>query len=152
MGTSLPVSSTSATNSLWTSLRICKRMNFDIKSESDVESIFQWLVGVNAFLCKKPCIAYEVVLSENSIYSAIGTLQWNSGNRKIQACTLLRSLILNHGFKDGNKRTAVVACNAIWPCTCSDSVCLQCVVDIACGSLKDISKICSILYGTGQTL
>lgn len=120
---------------------------YELHDASDVKELFDWIVGVNIRICRISSNNLSGILSENSIYSAIGTIQWCS-TREMQAASLLRSLTLNHGFRDGNKRTAVVAANRIKPFTCSDDTCIDCVVRIACGELKDVNEIKDIVFGS----
>ena len=100
---------------------------YEINDESDIEEFFNWLIGVNSCMCH------------------IGK---NGSTSEVQAAMLLRSLTLNHGFKDGNKRTAVIAANRIKPFTCSDDACIDGVVKIARGELKDVNEIRNIIFGS----
>lgn len=120
---------------------------YEINDESDIEEFFNWLIGVNSCMCHIGKNELPGILSENAIYSVIGTLQWGSTS-EVQAAMLLRSLTLNHGFKDGNKRTAVIAANRIKPFTCSDDACIDGVVKIARGELKDVNEIRNIIFGS----
>lgn len=98
---------------------------------------------------KAVCDVYgtqHLVIKENELQSAIGVQQWYD-NVKMSACAVLRSLVLNHPFRDGNKRTAYIAANYMARTTCSLSTAEQCLVDIASGNLKNVDDIRNILYG-----
>lgn len=117
-----------------------------LNTSKDVSDLFDRIVAINACICGKSYYDTSNVLSSNSIYSAIGAMQWYS-TASMQASCLFRSLILNHGFKDGNKRTAVVCASFIQPYTCSEDECIECAVQTAQGCLTEVSEICHTLYG-----
>lgn len=60
---------------------------------------------------------------------------------------LFRSLIVNHGFQDGNKRTAVVCLFDILPPAVDDVEIERIALLCSTGKLRDAYDIADLLYG-----
>lgn len=108
----------------------------------------EFVIGVNEAICdsdNKKCI----VINKNNILSALSVQQWYDDDAHL-ASALLRSLVIGHGFQDGNKRTAAAIANFICSFQCDDSTAEDCILEIAKGNLKDINNITSILYLVDQ--
>lgn len=94
-------------------------------------------------------IINSVVINESNILSALSVQQWYDDDAHL-ASALLRSLVIGHGFQDGNKRTAAAVANHIYSFQCDDSTAEDCILEIAKGDLKDVNDIASILYLADQ--
>lgn len=104
----------------------------------------EFVIGVNEAICDSDnsrCI----VINENNILSALSVQQWYEDDKHL-ASAILRSLVIGHGFQDGNKRTAATVANYICSFQCNDSIAEDCILRIATGELKDVDDIASILY------
>lgn len=104
----------------------------------------EFVIGVNEAICdsdSKNCI----VINENNILSALSVQQWYEDDAHL-ASAILRSLVIGHGFQDGNKRTAATIANYICSFQCDDFTAEECILRIAKGELKDVDEIASILY------
>ena len=104
------------------------------------------VLGINEAICEDQGTE-SVVLSRENLLSALGIQQWYQ-DKELQASALLRSLILNHPFQDGNKRTAYVAAMMVATINRDDNEVERCLLEIARGNLKDVNDIASILYNT----
>lgn len=107
----------------------------------------EFVIGVNEAICdsdNKQC----VVINESNILSALSVQQWYDDAHLASA--LLRSLVIGHGFQDGNKRTAAAVANHIYSFQCDDSTAEDCILEVAKGNLKDVNDITSILYLVDQ--
>lgn len=109
----------------------------------DAEDIIQ----INAAICEtfdEP----SSVISEDRLYSAISVFNsyFNSDNEVASA--LFRSLILNHPFADGNKRTAIVVLYYMHPPNKAPEDIENVAISIAKGELKYVEDICKLLYET----
>ena len=87
----------------------------------------------------------SLIINKNNILSALGVQQWYTSDCLL-AAALIRSLIIAHGFQDGNKRTATSIGSSILPFECSQDDSFDCIIRIAMGQLKDVDEIASILY------
>lgn len=104
----------------------------------------EFVIGVNEAVCdadNQRCI----IINETNILSALSVQQWYEDDEHL-ASALLRSLVIGHGFQDGNKRTAATVANYICNFQCNDSTAEDCILQIAKGELKDVDDIASILY------
>lgn len=88
----------------------------------------------------------SVVINENNLKSAIGTQQWYD-NDQDRASALFRSLIIAHGFQDGNKRTAVLALVSQCEPKISQEDMAVIAIMVATGELKDVEDIRIALFG-----
>lgn len=104
------------------------------------------VLGINQAICENQGTKCTV-LSEENLLSALGIQQWYEV-KELQASALLRSLILNHPFQDGNKRTAYVAAMMTSTINKPDDEVEHYLVEIAKGNLKEVNEIASILYDT----
>lgn len=102
------------------------------------------VLGVNQAICEDQGTECTVLSREN-LLSALGIQQWYEV-KELQASALLRSLILNHPFQDGNKRTAYVVAMMVSTISKPDDEVERCLIEIAKGNLKEIDEIASILY------
>lgn len=105
---------------------------------------YDFVLGVNICICSrdnKP----SVVINSSNILSALGVQQWYN-TAELQAAAVLRSLVIGHGFQDGNKRTAAVVADSISSIKCSDTAAEQCIIDIATGRIKSVEEIAKIIF------
>lgn len=102
------------------------------------------LLGINNYICLD-CNQISVVINEANLLSALGTQQWYS-NDCLRAAALIRSLVIGHGFQDGNKRTAAAAGQGICEYECSEDEVIECILNIAKGQLRESETIAKILY------
>ena len=107
---------------------------------------FEYLCGINEYVCEMSN-EQSLIINKGNLLSALGTQQWYD-DTTLQASAIIRSLVIGHGFLDGNKRTAAIAGAAIQDYNCSESEMIQCILAIATGELKDVEEIASILYGS----
>ena len=77
--------------------------------------------------------------------SALSVQQWFQ-DEKLRASALFRSLIQNHPFQDGNKRTAVLVLIHMCKPTCTDEILLDVSLKVAMGVLKDPKEISRLIY------
>ena len=59
------------------------------------------LLEMNDYICN----GNSVVINKNNLLSALSVQQWYQEDYLL-ASALIRSLVIGHGFQDGNKRTA----------------------------------------------
>ena len=90
------------------------------------------------------------IINENNIKSAIGN-QYQSYELEEQAvASVFKSIIINHGFQNGNKRTAV-ACLDVFALrrVCDDTTLTNLTLEIASegGSKISVNKIANVLFG-----
>jgi prophage maintenance system killer protein len=103
------------------------------------------LLNLNAVVCKNSN-QKSIVINEANLKSALGIQQWYEDDRD-RACALFRSLIIAHGFQDGNKRTAVLALvSQLEPKIPQEDVAVVAIM-IATGELKEVEDIKLALYG-----
>lgn len=62
------------------------------------------------------------------------------------ASALFRSLITGHGFRDDNKRTAVICLFDILPPSVSDKTIEDVALSCAKGELREVEDIVNLLY------
>lgn len=105
---------------------------------------YAYIVGLNSSVCDNYGLNFSVI-NKNGILSALGTMQWYEES-SYKACSLLRSPVTNHGFRDGNKRTAFLAANSVCPINADDNSIVSCVMSIAKGELTDVELIHGLLY------
>lgn len=103
------------------------------------------LLNLNKTVCKNNN-QKSLVINEGNLKSALGTQQWYENN-KDKACALFRSLIIAHGFQDGNKRTAVLALVSIAEPKVSQEEIAITAIMVATGELREIEDIKIVLYG-----
>lgn len=97
---------------------------------------------------QRVCIAFNeepVVINRNNLLSALSVQQWYDDDRLL-ASALIRSLVIAHGFQDGNKRTAAIVGAIVLDYMCTEAEMIDCILSIAKGELKDVEEIASILY------
>lgn len=104
------------------------------------------VLGINEAICEDQGTE-SIVLSKENLLSALGIQQWYEV-KELQASALLRSLILNHPFQDGNKRTAYVVAMMVSTISKPDDEVERCLIEIAKGNLKEVNDIASKLYNT----
>lgn len=102
------------------------------------------LIELNSYICEdsgEECI----VINANNLLSALSVQQWYE-DEVLLASALIRSLIIGHGFQDGNKRTAGAVGAAIKDFECSEDEVIRCILSVAKGELREVEDIASILY------
>lgn len=104
----------------------------------------EFVIGLNICICEDQG-AKSIVINENNLLSALSVQQWYD-DIELRAAALIRSIVIGHPFKDGNKRTASAVGITLKDFKCNQSIAEQCVIDIATGKLKDVEEIASILY------
>ena len=89
----------------------------------------------------------SLVINESNLQSALSVQHhpYFKSDEEV-ACALFRSIIIGHGFKDGNKRTAFVCIQDILPPSVSGDVVEDVAVRCATGELKDVQDIVAELY------
>lgn len=103
------------------------------------------LLNLNSIVCENNN-QKSIVINEANLKSALGNQQWYE-NDKDRACALFRSLIIAHGFQDGNKRTAVLALvSQAEPKASQEDIALTAIIT-ATGELKEVEDIKAALYG-----
>lgn len=105
---------------------------------------YEELLNLNKAVCSNSN-QRSVVINENNLKSALGTQQWYDKNQD-RASALFRSLIIAHGFQDGNKRTAVLALVSQCEPKISQEDIAVIAIMIATGELKDVEDIRIALF------
>lgn len=103
------------------------------------------LLKINERVCTRNQ-QISVVINPNNLHSALGTQQWYD-NKQERACALFRSLIIAHGFQDGNKRTALVVLVALCKPAISQRELAQIAIEVAKGNIKDVDVLKELIYG-----
>lgn len=104
----------------------------------------EFVIGLNTAICEDQG-TQSILINENNLLSALSVQQWYD-DIELCASALLRSIVIGHPFKDGNKRTAASVAITLEDFKCTQKEAEQCVLDIATGKLKDVEEIASILY------
>lgn len=87
----------------------------------------------------------SIVINEDNLKSALSVQHWYN-DLEHSCCALFRSLIIAHGFQDGNKRTAVLALvSQITPKASEEDIATVAVM-VATGELKDVEDIKLALF------
>ena len=109
------------------------------------------LVSLNKAICEKTGEPFHI-LNEDSLLSAL-SIQDNNyyDNDDMMLCALLRSLIICHGFEQGNKRTAFLAIALLKLPLCSSEKFAEVILKIADSRIKTIEDIYDLLYKDNQT-
>ena len=106
---------------------------------------YEDLLGYNKFVCELEG-AESVVINEDNLLSALSVQSSYYDTDELIASALFRSLIIAHGFQDGNKRTATICLLDIYPPAVPDTVIEDVAIQIATGQLVDVSEIANILF------
>lgn len=108
------------------------------------------LIGYNEYVCKsngEECI----IINENNLLSALSVQDSYFETEEEIISALFRSIIIGHGFQDGNKRTAVIylfdAVSNPSSIIISDSEIEEVTLQIAIGRLTNPYEIANILFG-----
>lgn len=101
--------------------------------------------GVNICVCEQ-LNQQSYVLNPDVLSSAVGCIYQPYDSDCEKAAAVFRSLILNHPFGDGNKRTAVLTLFALFPPNISDMELGELAIKVATGELKNTTELASILY------
>lgn len=102
------------------------------------------LLNLNSVVCAHSN-QKSIVINEDNLKSALSVQYWYNNNEE-QACALFRSLIIAHGFQDGNKRTAVLAlASQATPKASQETIALIAIM-VATGELKNINDIRLALF------
>ena len=100
----------------------------------------------NEYICDSYGLQ-SVLVNESNLLSALSVQDNNYyENDNELAAALFRSLIIAHGFLDGNKRTAVIALFYIHPPKVNDSELEKITLNIATGKLQDYKEIAELLF------
>lgn len=108
----------------------------------------EFLIGTNQYVCDltgEP----STIISLNNLMSAIGIQDNNYYDNDEQvACAILRSLVIGHGFEQGNKRTAFATIKYMLEPDCSDEILQNTILTLALpgGARLDVSTLEAILY------
>ena len=105
------------------------------------------IIGLNIAICDK-VNEQPLLINRNGLLSALSILDndyYNNENEQIAA--FFRSLIVNHPFKDGNKRTANIAIIIMKKPICSRNTLIDITMKIAIGELNDYCNIAKLLWG-----
>lgn len=106
---------------------------------------YETLLAINEEICKT-FNQVSTVINSNNLQSALGVQQWHEDKREC-ACALFRSLIIAHGFQDGNKRTASLALIIICKPTISQRELAKIAIEVAKGTIKDVDVLKELIYG-----
>lgn len=102
------------------------------------------VIGINMQVAKQNNNVCKIINKDN-LLSALSVQQWYE-DKHLRAAALIRSIVVSHGFQDGNKRTAAIVGEFIASFECSENEATQCILAIARGELKDVDAIANILY------
>lgn len=104
------------------------------------------LITINKEICNKTNEPFGI-LNKDNILSSL-SIQYNNyyNSENLMLCSLLKSLVLSHGFQQGNKRTAFIAIIILKTPKCEPELLSEVILNIANGSLRDIEIICGYLY------
>ena len=103
------------------------------------------LIAYNRAICEAEG-AVSQIINENNLKSAI-SVQYSYFNSDEEiAAALFRSLIVGHGFQDGNKRVGVVCIMDILPPNISDIALGDITMKCAAGELTNVAEIAELLY------
>ncbi len=105
----------------------------------------------------------DLLLDRGLLESAVARPQQSVGGEDAypdvhtKAAALLESLVLNHAFVDGNKRTSITAVGLFysingWWLTMSQSDMVQLVLDVVEGRLRGVDRIAPRLAQVAQPL
>lgn len=103
------------------------------------------LLGYNRLVCDKSNQT-SCVINKNNLLSALSVQYSYFDTDNLIASALFRSLIVAHGFQDGNKRTAVICLFDMNPPNIPDSDLEDLAIKIASGIITDVEEIAHILY------
>ena len=108
----------------------------------------EFLKAANRYACEQTGEPVNII-SMNNLLQAIGIQDNNYYDNDDQiACAVLRSLIIGHGFEQGNKRTAFAAIKYMNPPTCPDTLLQDVILSIASpgGSKISVEYLETLLY------
>lgn len=105
---------------------------------------FNDIVKLNMVICSNNN-QKSLAINQDNLKSALGIQQWYD-DLEFRACALFRSLIIAHGFQDGNKRTAALALVSLITPKVSQELIADTAIKVANGDLKDINDIHKILF------
>lgn len=107
---------------------------------------FNTLCALNFYICKNSEEPYQII-NKNNILSALSVYDSYFNNKKEIMAALFRSLIINHGFLNGNKRTAAMCLyvSGIY-LKRSQKEFIDITYEIAKGNLKDAKEIAKLLF------
>ena len=103
------------------------------------------LLGFNAAVSEEYG-QQSVVINENNLQSALSNQSSYYETDEQAACAVFRSIIIGHGFQDGNKRTAVLAIHYMLPPTVDVNTVADVAISCAKGELKEVGDIVALLY------
>lgn len=105
---------------------------------------YEQVLAANFEVCRQQSTK-SIVINSDNIKSALSVQQWYTTAEE-KSAALLRSLVIAHGFQDGNKRTSVIVSNILCPFRCTVDESEKVVLDIAQGNLADVTSITQKLY------
>lgn len=105
------------------------------------------LINLNKAICLKTREPFGI-LNKSALLSAL-SIQDNNyySSRHLMICALLRSLVLSHGFIQGNKRVAFLSIVLLDFPKCSTDELADVILHIADGSIRDVEQINKLIYG-----
>lgn len=103
------------------------------------------LIGYNKLVCNLSG-ERSAIINEDNLLSALSVQYGYFESDKLIASALFRSLIIGHGFADGNKRTATMCLLDMLPPTVDDGVIESVAIKIAIGELKNPEEIANKLF------
>lgn len=108
------------------------------------------LITLNKTICNKTGEPFNLI-NRDALLSAL-SIQDNDyyDDENLMLSALLRSLVLSHGFEQGNKRTAFLALALMKLPYCTPEKFTYVILDIAKGNLKDINEIKNLIYKQGE--
>ena len=105
------------------------------------------VVAINCAICDQ-FNGETNVLNPNNLNSALSVYDSYYNTNTEIAAALFRSLILNHPFSDGNKRTAVAVLYYVLTPVVSIEAVENLALSVAKGEITHITDIANLLYET----
>lgn len=103
------------------------------------------ICAINKYFCEKTGEPFGI-LSENAILSALSVQQSYYDTDEEIGAALFRSIILNHGFENANKRTATMCLFFYRQPYLLDKEIEKLSIDVATGKVKDVDRLVEILF------
>ena len=102
------------------------------------------LLKINEYVCMRSK-QNSVVINSGNLQSALSVQQWYDDKQE-RACALFRSLIIAHGFQDGNKRTAVLVLILVCDPNINRAKLTKIAIEVAKGTIKDVDVLKKLIY------
>ena len=80
----------------------------------------EFVIGLNVCICEDQS-TQSILINENNLLSALSVQQWYD-DMELRAAALIRSIVIGHPFKDGNKRTPSAVGITLKDLECNQSI------------------------------